>query len=67
MTTPKERQLEFKKGGKSLWLRIDPGEKWVRFTTLGPRLGILATEFVSPNRGKSGLRSVKGGKESLTS
>jgi len=76
MTTPKEKQLELKKGGKSIWVRIDPGEKWVRFTMLGPRLGILATEFVSPNRlreigrelirlandvqGKTGLRSVKG-------
>jgi hypothetical protein len=75
---PNDKQLLLHKGGKTLWLRPTDDRKWVQFTILGPRLGMLAVDFVTPKRlreigrelirlaneieGKTCLRSVKGGK-----
>ena len=73
-----DKQMELQPGGKKLWLRPTQDQKWVQFTMLGPRLGMLAVDFVTPRRlreigrelirlaneieGKTGLRSVKGGR-----
>lgn len=81
MKHPEDKKLLLQKGGKMLWLRVTENRRWVQFTLLGRRLGMLGAEFVSPNRlrevgrelmrlandmqGKTGLRSVKGGKRAF--
>jgi len=78
MKHPEDKKLLLQKGGKMLWLRPTENMRWVQFTLLGPRLGMLGAEFVSPNRlrevgrelmrlanemqRKTNLRSIKGGK-----
>jgi hypothetical protein len=76
-----DKQLELQKGGKTLWLRVTDDRRWVQFTMIGARLGMLAIDFVTPNRlreigrvmmrlanemqGKTNLRSIKGRKGAL--
>ncbi len=45
-----DKKFRLQPGGKELWLRPTEDRKWVQFTILGPRLGMLAVDFVTPRR-----------------